>query len=320
MKTNKILISPSSFGQCGLEPMEILKNEDYNLILNPFGRKLTEDEVISIASDVVGIIAGVESLNRKVIDNLPNLKCISRVGVGMDNVDLEYAKQRGIVVVNTPDGPTRAVAELTLAMTMALLRRVPQADANMKKGIWKKETGNLLFEKTVGVVGLGRIGKTVAQIFSSLGNSVIGYDIIEDKDWAAKYGIKLVNFIDVIKSADILTLHIPGSKDKKPIITKEIISLMKPKAFLINISRGDVVDETALEGALRMKQLAGAAVDVFSIEPYDGNLTNLDNVVLTPHLGSYAEEGKLKMEIDAVKNLIDVFAKQKTSDFSSFIA
>lgn len=315
-----ILISPSSFGEISIQPLELLKENGYTPIANPYKRKLTEMEVIELASDCIGIIAGLEPLNAKVMDSCPLLKCISRVGVGMDNVDIEYAFQKGIMVVNTPDGPTRAVAELTLAMTMALLRRVPQADANMKKGVWKKETGNLLLGKTIGVVGLGRIGKTVAQIFSSLGNSVIGYDIVEDKSWATKHSIKLASFIEVIKSADIITLHIPGSKDKKPIITKEIICLMKPKAFLINISRGDVVDETALAEALRMKQLSGAAVDVFSIEPYKGSLINLDNVVLTPHLGSYAEEGKLKMEIDSVKNLIDVLAKQKTSDFSSFIA
>ncbi|MDP3150327.1 MAG: phosphoglycerate dehydrogenase [Ignavibacteria bacterium] len=317
---NKILTSPSSFGQVGEEPFKFLSDNGYEVINNPYGRKLTEEEVIELAIDCIGIVAGVETISARVMDALPGLKCISRVGVGMDSVDLEYAKKKGIVVVNTPDGPTRSVAELTLAMTMALLRRVPQADANMKNGIWKKETGNLLFEKTVGVIGLGRIGKTVAQIFRSLGNSVIGYDPIEDTKWAAKYDIKLVPFNDVIKSADILTLHIPGSKDKKPIITKEIIAQMKPKAFLINISRGGVVDETSLEEALRTKQLSGAAVDVFSTEPYHGNLINLDNVVLTPHLGSYAEEGKLKMEIDAVMNLIDAFKRLQPTNYSSFIA
>ncbi len=134
----KILVSPSSFGQCGLEPIEILKKAGYEIIENPFGRKLTEDEVIEHASDAVGIVAGVEPLNKKVMDNMPNLKCISRVGVGMDSVDLEYAKLKGINVVNTPDGPTRPVAELTIALTMDLLRSVTKADRNIKNKIWKK--------------------------------------------------------------------------------------------------------------------------------------------------------------------------------------
>ena len=155
----KILISPSSFGQCGLEPLEILKQNGFEIINNPFGRKLTEDEVIEHASDVVGIVAGVEPLNKKVMDNLPNLKCISRVGVGMDSVDLDYAKEKGIKVVNTPDGPTRPVAELTIALTMDLLRSVSKADRNVKSKIWKKEIGNLILNKTIGIFGFGRIGK-----------------------------------------------------------------------------------------------------------------------------------------------------------------
>jgi D-3-phosphoglycerate dehydrogenase / 2-oxoglutarate reductase len=305
----KILISPSSFGEIDSAPVDLLVKNGYTPINNPYKRKLTEQEVIELAKDCIGIVAGLEPLNSKVMDSCINLKCISRVGVGMENVDMDYAKQKGVIVVNTPDGPTRGVAELTLAMTMALLRRVPQADANLKKGIWKKETGNLLIEKTIGVVGLGRIGKTVSQIFRSLGNTVIGYDPYADENWADKYGVKLTSFDDLVKTADIITLHIPGNKDKKPVVTKEVISNMKPKSFLINIARGDVVDEAALEEALISGHLKGAAIDVFSKEPYTGNLIKLENVVLTPHLGSYAEEGKLKMEIDAVNNLIKALSK-----------
>src|SRR5438132_14141527 len=127
----KILTSPSSFGEVGPEPLTILNQNKFEIINNPFGRKLTEAEVIDLAKDCIGIIAGVEPLTASVMDALPNLKCISRVGVGMDNVDLEYAKQKGITVLNTPDGPTRAVAELTVAMTMSLLRRIPQAHSNL---------------------------------------------------------------------------------------------------------------------------------------------------------------------------------------------
>ncbi len=131
-------------------------------------------------------IAGVEPLTAKVMDALPKLKCISRVGAGMDNVDLEYASRKGITVVNTPDGPTRAVAELTLAMTMSLLRRIPQANANLKQKKWEKELGNLLFGKIIGVIGLGRIGRMVASQFRSLGNQVIGCDLNPDSQWASE--------------------------------------------------------------------------------------------------------------------------------------
>ena len=303
--TKKVLTSPSSMGQCGSEPFDLLREHGYEIINNPYGRKLTEDEVIELAKDCVGIVAGVEPLTARVMDALPNLKVISRVGVGMDSVDLEYAKQKGIIVVNTPDGPTRGVAELTLAMTLSLLRRIPQADAALHQRKWKKQIGNLFLGKTVGILGLGRIGKTVAELFRGLGNPVIGYDPYANRDWAKEKGVEIKTMDEVLKEADILTLHIPGNKDKSPVITDEELSLMKDGAFLINIARGGVVDEVALYDALKSGKLAGAAIDVYTKEPYEGPLCDLDNIIMTPHLGSYAKEGKLQMEIDAVKNFIN---------------
>lgn len=302
----KVLTSPSSIGEVGPQPFDLLIQNGFEIINNPYGRKLTEEEVIDLAKDCIGIVAGVEPLTSRVMDALPGLKCISRVGVGMDNVDLEYAKQKGIVVANTPDGPTRGVAELTLAMTLSLLRKIPQADAALKNKQWKKQVGNLIFEKQIGIIGLGRIGRLVAELFRGIGNPVIGFDLYPDKKWAGEKGVELKSLEEVIKQADILTLHVPGNKDKTPVIGETELEKMKTGSFLINIARGGVVDEEALYKALLNKKLAGAAVDVFSKEPYDGPLCDLDNIILTPHLGSYAREGKLQMEIDAVKNLIDV--------------
>jgi D-3-phosphoglycerate dehydrogenase len=301
----KILTSPSSFGQVGKEPFEMLEQAGFEVINNPYGRKLTEDEAIELAKDCIGIVAGVETLNARVLDALPNLKVISRVGIGMDSIDLPYAKEKGIVVRNTPDGPTRAVAELTLAMTLSLLRKIPQADASLKNKIWKKQTGNLILNKVIGVVGLGRIGRLVSELFRGIGNPVIGYDPYANAEWAEKTGVKLVDFNTVLSDADIVTLHVPGNEDKSPVISEKELALLKKTALLINISRGGIVDEDALFTALSTKQIAGAAVDVFVEEPYAGPLTELDNIVLTPHLGSYAEEGKLLMEIEAVKNLLE---------------
>ena len=143
----KILASPSSIGQISLEPFELLEANGYKVVKNPFGRKLTEDETVNLAKDCVGIVAGVENLNKEVIDKLPILQCISRVGVGMDSVDIAYAQSKNIKVLNTPNGPTRAVAELTLGLTLSLLRKIPKAHYDLKNRIWKKQTGNLLFEK-----------------------------------------------------------------------------------------------------------------------------------------------------------------------------
>ena len=301
----KVLTSPSSMGQCGSEPFDLLRENGYEIINNPYGRKLTEDEGIEIAKDCVGIVAGVEPLTARVMDALPQLKCISRVGVGMDSVDVEYAKKKGIIVCNTPEGPTRGVAELTLAMTLSLLRKIPQADAAMHQHQWKKKIGNLFLDKTVGVIGLGRIGRLVSELFRGLKNPVIGYDPYANREWAEQNGVEIKSFKEVLGEADIVTLHIPGNKDKSPVLTAEELSWMKDGAFLINIARGGVVDEDALYAALKSGKLAGAAVDVYTKEPYDGPLCDLDNIILTPHLGSYAKEGKLKMEVDACQNLID---------------
>jgi D-3-phosphoglycerate dehydrogenase len=301
----KVLTSPSSFGQITREPFDLLISAGFEIINNPYGRKLTEDEVIDLAKDCIGIVAGVEPLTARVMDALPGLKCISRVGIGMDSVDLNYAAQKGIIIRNTPDGPTRAVAELTLGMTLALIRKIPQAHYDLKNRVWKKQTGNLILNKVIGVIGLGRIGKLVSQLFKGIGNPVIGYDPYADKAWALKHGVELMDFETVLKTADVITIHVPGNEDNSPVIGAKEIDLIKPGAFLINISRGGIVDEDALYDSLLSKKLSGAAIDVFSEEPYYGRLCDLDNVVLTPHLGSYAEEGKLLMEIDAVNNLIN---------------
>lgn len=299
-----ILTSPSSMGQVGSEPFDILEENGYTVINNPYGRKLKANEVIELAKDCVGIVAGVEPLNKEVLDALPNLKCISRVGVGMDSVDIEHAKSKGISVVNTPDGPTRGVAELTLALTMSLLRKVPQAHMALRNKKWEKQIGNLVLNKTIGIIGLGRIGKMTAELFKGIGNPVIGYDLFPDNNWASKKGVELLSFDETLAKADIITLHVPGNSDKSAVIGADEINKMKDGAFLINVSRGGVVDETALYDSLTNGKLTAAAIDVFSEEPYFGNLCTLENVVLTPHLGSYAKEGKLQMEIDAVKNII----------------
>ena len=301
----KILASPSSIGQISLKPFELLEANGYEVVKNPFGRKLTEDETITLGKDCVGIVAGVETLDSIVIDSLPNLKCISRVGVGMDSVDISYAENKGIKVLNTPNGPTRAVAELTLGLTLSLLRKIPNAHYDLKNRIWKKQTGNLLFEKKVGVLGLGRIGRMVAEMFRSLGNPVIGYDLYPDMDWAEKNNVEILSLEQLLNQCDIITIHIPGNSDGSAVLNQEELSYLKDGTFLVNVSRGGVINENALYKMLTNGKLSAAALDVFSNEPYNGKFCDLDNVILTPHIGSYAKEGKLKMEVDAVMNLIN---------------
>lgn len=305
----KILLSPSSFAKLSLRPIELLKMHNFDIVENPFGRKLTEDEVEQLLEGCIGLVGGVEPITSRVMENNTTLRCISRVGVGLDNIDLESASEKGIVVLNTPDGPTDSVAEFTLGLTLSLLKRIPAAHKNLSNGLWKKETGSLLKNKTIGVIGLGRIGRRVAELFRGLGNTVIGFDLNEERDWANKFGVKYDSFENVLKNSDILTLHVPYSKEKGEVISASEFELVKDGTFLINASRGKVVNEKALKKALDSGKLAGAAVDVFEDEPYSGPLITCDNIVLTPHIGSYSKEGKIQMEIDAVMNLIEFFNK-----------
>ncbi len=302
---NKVLASPSSIGQIASDPFDLLEKNGYEVVKNPYGRRLTEEETIELAKDCVGIVAGVESLNSRVIDALPNLKCISRVGVGMDSVDISYAESKGIQVLNTPNGPTRAVAELTLGLTLSLLRKIPRAHYDLKNRVWKKQTGNLLFEKKVGILGLGRIGRMTAEMFRALGNSVAGYDLFPNEEWANENGVEVLGLEELLSTCDIITLHVPAKADGSSVITKKELDLLKDDAFVVNVSRGGVIDEEALYEVLTSGKLSAVALDVFSQEPYSGQFCDLENVVLTPHIGSYAKEGKLKMEVDAAQNLIN---------------
>lgn len=307
---NKILVSPSSFGECGSKPLDLLKESGYTVVQNPFGRKLTESETISLAGDVIGAVAGVESYNRNILDKLPNLKCISRVGVGIDSIDLESAKERGIEICITPNGPTPAVAELSIAMALSLLRRISLSDRRIRNRVWKKETGNLIAGKKVGVIGLGRIGKATATLYQALGCSVCAYDQFMDHKWIQDNNVSAVSFEELLKVSDIITIHIPGLENGESLIDKEELSLLKTNAILINLSRGGVIDENALFTHLSNNLSCSAALDVFETEPYNGQLIELDNVLLTPHIGSYAKEAKLQMEVDAVENLLNFLNSQ----------
>lgn len=313
---NRILISPSSFGKENPSPLNSLRDAGYEVVLNPHGRKLTEDEVVNLVVEAkpVGMIAGVEPLTARVLDQAKDLKVISRCGIGLDNVDLNAARSKGIAVLNTPDAPTEAVAELTIGLIFDLLRRISFLDRELRKGDWRKETGSLLRDKRVGIVGLGRIGKKVAQLLLALGAKVAGTDIKPDFDWLQANQVPLVGLQELLRGSQILCLHVSYTAGNKHLIGKKEMEAMRKGAYLLNVSRGGVVDEDALYLLLSNGHLSGAALDVFDQEPYTGPLTRLDNVVLTPHIGSYAREARLEMEMQAVKNLLSVLNPHKGND------
>jgi len=309
----KILVSPTSFGECGSEPIELLRNAGFGVIMNPFGRKLTEIETIELGKEIVGVVAGVETYNKNIIDHLAKLKCISRVGVGVDSINLEYLKEKNIELFITSNGPTQSVAELSLSLALNLLRRVSILDKRIRREIWKKETGSLIVGKKIGIIGLGRIGKRTALLYKALGCTISAYDKYPDAQWMNENGISNESFENLISTADIISIHVPGLDEGKPLLNETELNKLKSGCIIINLSRGGVIDEKALFLHLKNNPENFAALDVFIDEPYKGELTELENILLTPHIGSYAKEAKLTMEVDAVKNLINFF--QNISNF-----
>ncbi len=303
----KVAITTSTFAQYSDEPLRLLADQGIEAVMNPHGRALTEDEAIAVLQGCVGVAAGTEPLTARVMDAVPGLRVISRCGVGMDNVDSEAAAARNIQVRNTPEGPTQAVVELTLGYALDLMRRVTLMDRDVRNGVWKKRMGNLLHGKNLGIIGFGRIGRAVAEVFAFMGCQVSFYDPFVAGDQGA---FQRREPGDLLAWADIVTLHCAKPADGSKVLDAARIASMKEGAWLINAARGGLVDEDALADALRSGRLSGAALDVFAKEPYAGPLAELPTAVLTPHIGSYARESRIQMEIDTVRNLLDALGKR----------
>jgi D-3-phosphoglycerate dehydrogenase len=297
----RIFISTTSYGKYDDAPLKALTDKGLDVKLNPHGRKMTVPECIEIYQDIEGLIAGTEPLTEEVMKSAKRLKVISRCGTGLDNVDLDSAKRLGIKVFNTPDAPTLPVAELTVGLILDLLRRVSRMDRDLKAGRWEKMMGNLLYGKKVGIIGFGRIGQKVAELLSAFGAELAYCDI---KPGSFNIKCSGMEFQEILGWADIVTLHLSVAAEQCPVIGSEQIRLMKEGAWLVNVSRGGVVDEGALYHALKDGHLSGAALDVFDKEPYKGPLKELNNVILTPHIGSYAKEARVRMELEASDNLL----------------
>lgn len=303
-----VAISVSTFGVADSAPRELLAGAGARLVENPHGRTLKEAEVSELLGEADGLIAGTEPLTATVLEAAPRLRAISRVGVGTDNVDLAAAARLGIAVFNTPDAVTQAAAELTLAGILSVLRHLHEMDRELREGRWTRRMGRLLSGKTVGIVGLGRIGKRVAGLLEPFGVERLAYDIFPDTTWAAEHGVHIVPFHDLLARSDVVTIHTSKSPDVGPIFGRDDLALMKDNAVVVDTARGDVLDEEALADELRSGRLGGAYLDVFSSEPYDGPLRELSNVLLTPHAGSYAEEARRRMECEAVEQLLAFLA------------
>ena len=312
----KVLVSTSTFCEFDSTPLEKLKACGLEVLLNPYARRLKPQESVALLQGVRGLIAGTELLDSEVLSQATSLKVISRCGVGMDNVDLAATKELGIEVISTPVAPTEAVAELTLGLMVALIRRVVEADRLVRRGSWKPLMGSLLEGKTLGVIGLGRIGKRLTQLVQPLRMSVLAHEPFPDSGFVSHHQVRLVSLEELLAQADIVSLHVALTAETRHLIRRETLGLMKSNALVINTSRGDVVDEAALLEALEASRIGGAALDVYREEPYQGPLRENNKVILTAHMGSYAKEARVQMEDEAVDNLIHILSPSAATSIS----
>ncbi len=299
---NTLAISTSSFDIDNNPPLQQLLQQDFRIMSNPHRRKLTEDEIIELLrGGIVGLIAGIEPLTERVFQSAPALKVISRCGTGLDTVDLQAAQNHGITVFNTPEAPAQAVAELTMGMMLSLLRQINQTDQAVRKGEWPRTQGRLLAAQTVGIIGLGHIGRRVAKLCQAFEAKVIAHDPFATQ---IPEGVTLMPLEPLLSCADIVTLHLPYSAKTHHLLDHKALQSLKPEAIVINTARGGLVDECALAEALNNGKVSVAALDTFEQEPYHGNLCACDNTVLTSHVGSLARESRQRMEIEAADNLL----------------
>jgi len=301
----KILVTPRSLTREGHPELDQLKQAGFEIVFSTPGQQPSEDELLKLLPGCVGYLAGVEKISAKVLEKAKGLKVISRNGSGIDNIDLQTAKKLGIKICKTEGANARGVAELTLGAIFSLVRSIPFHDAGMKNQKWERRKGIELQDRTLGLVGCGKIGKEVALIALGVGMKVIAFRRNPDFSFSPSDKFSWVSFEELLKSADVISLHRPADPDGKPVIDKSSLDKVKQGVFIVNTSRASLVDEEALLSALNSGKVAGFATDVYYKEPpEDYRLVNHDRVIATPHLGGYTEESVERATSEAVENLI----------------
>lgn len=303
----KVLITTVPFGVKDNAPLELLKKNNIEYLINPLNKKLTEDELADLVSECEVIIAGTEKISDKVMSKARNLKMISRVGIGLDSVDLLAAKKRSIKVSYTPDAPAPAVAELTIGMMLTLLRLIHVSNSKMHLGEWNRFFGRRLSEVTIGIIGLGRIGKGVLRHlkgFEEPKTLVNDGDLSIKKEINNEFNVVWSSKEEIYKKSDVISIHLPLTNDTADMIQKHHLLSMKKDAIIINSSRGGIINESDLFDVMQSGHLSGAAIDVFNNEPYSGELKKIERCLLTAHMGSMSEDCRARMEIEATQEAV----------------
>jgi D-3-phosphoglycerate dehydrogenase len=308
----KVLITTPTFGRFSQAAFDILRSGGLEAARLEQAVALEADVLAAMDDDTVAMIVGLEPITKAVIDSGRALKVIAKHGIGVDNIDLNAARERGVRVVNAPGTNSEAVADLTIGLMFALARKIPMADAKLRAGEWPRVMGKSVYGTTAGIIGLGAIGKAVARRTRGLNMPTLAYDPFFDEQFAAANQVRKASLDEALATADFVTIHIPYSDQTRNMIGKEQLAKMKPSAFFINTSRGGILDEAALFDALDTNKIAGAALDVFAKEPPAGSpLLALPNVIATPHMGAYNEEAlKLTSEF-AARMVLEVLSGKK---------
>jgi len=305
----KILISTSTFGQTSSKSLDLLEKHNFKVTLNPFKRKMNAEEIKELGKDASAIIAGTEKYNKNLFNDLPRLRLISRVGIGTDSIDLEEMRKRDIELRTSDSLLSISVAELVLGLALNLSRRINSSSENIRRGSWQKNLGQLVHKKKVGIVGLGKIGEEVMKKFKSFETKIFAYDLEEKEELVQEYDISYCSIEDIFSKCEIISVHLNKTSLTEGLIGKKLLSLMKTNTILINTSRGGIIDENDLYNYLKANKDIFVALDVFEKEPYHGPLIDLENVVLTPHIGSYTQDTREQLELESVRNVINFFSK-----------
>jgi len=313
-----VLVSSRSFGKVIPLGKMILTQGGFEVRhVGPEERPIDEDKMTEIVhrEDPDAIICGPEPITMKVLEASKALRIVMMHGVGVDHIDVAAATRREVVVANAPGANTAAVADLTIAAMLALLRHICEANQMTKGGRWNRHLGHELGEMTVGVIGTGRIGADVIRRLRGFGSRILAYDVIQDDRLIEAYGITYVTLENLLAESDVITLHVPLMEETRKMIGRQELERMQKTACLINTARGGLVDEEALCDHLKANRTAGAALDVFSVEPPRGNpLLDLENVLATPHVASYTAEATERLDRMCAETIVNLFSKKPCSN------
>ena len=301
----KVLIATRSFGSTSQRPWDVLAQAGFETVRADMSLKMTEDRLVDLLKEVEAAIIGIVPMSAYVLERSPGLRVVVAHGVGVDHIDLEAAARHNVIVANCPGANDQAVADLAMGLMLAIARRIPFVDRDVRIGKWGRHTGSELWNKTLGLIGLGRIGQGVAKRASGFDMQLLAFDPYVDGERAHALGVRMANFEEVLTSADFLSLHAALTEETRNMLGQRELGMMKPSAYLINTARGGLVDEAALHTALKKGRLAGAALDAFVAEPPIGSpLLELENVVLTPHIGAHSSEAIERVGVLAAQNVV----------------